>query len=128
MALMSTVRLIAVVVAASAAMLVHAQTTQKTSPAPLAGKWEGVRDGGENGVHETVTLIFEVTGKTFTGTMLRQGREFGKISNGVIDGARVTWQVKDLDYSGEISGTTMHVKIDLDNGPIEFDVKKVDKV
>ena len=106
---------------------VAAQNAPKPAPAPLAGKWEGVRQGGEGGAPETITLVFDVTEKTFTGTMFRQGREFGKITNGAIDGAKVTWQVKELDFTGAITGTTMHVTIDLANGPIEFDVKKQDK-
>jgi len=108
---------------------VAAQNAQKPAPvpAPLAGKWEGLRQGGEGGAPETVTLIFEVTGKTFTGTMLRAGREFGKITDGKIDGAKATWTVREIPFSGEITGTSMHVTIDFDNGPIEFDVKKQDK-
>ena len=105
-----------------------AQTTQKVFAAPLAGKWEGVRQGGEAGETETVTLIFDVKGASFTGTMLRQGHEFGKIADGKIDGANITWMVRDIDFSGDITGTSMHVIVHFDNGPIEFDVKKQDKV
>lgn len=103
-----------------AAAAVGAQT--KTS-APLAGRWEGTRTG-EGGQTEPVALMFDVKDNTFTGTMVRSGREFGKMTDGKIDGAKVTFKVQDIDFEGEIDGASMKVTVIFVNTTQEFTVTK----
>jgi hypothetical protein len=93
------------------------------APAPLAGRWEGTRTG-EGGQTEPVALVFDVKDKTFTGVMYRSGREFGKIENGKIDGAKIVFQVQGIDFAGAIDGTVMTVTILFDNATQEFTVTK----
>lgn len=103
-----------------AAVAVGAQT--KTS-VPLAGRWEGTRTG-EGGQTEPVALVFEVKDNTFTGTMFRSGREFGKMTDGKIDGAKVTFKVQDIDFEGDIDGASMKVTVIFINSTQEFTVTK----
>jgi hypothetical protein len=105
----------------------RAQEGAKGTPAELlAGKWEGQRQG-DGGATETVTLQFDVKGGAFTGTMWRQGREFGAVTKGMIDGAKVSWETNDIAFTGVMTGASMHVVIHFDNADIEFDVAKKDK-
>lgn len=111
---------LALLIVLIAAVAVGAQT--KTS-VPLAGRWEGTRTG-EGGQTEPVALVFDVKDKSFTGTMFRSGREFGKMTDGKIDGAKITFKVNDIDFEGDIDGASMKVTVIFVNTTQEFTVTK----
>jgi hypothetical protein len=96
---------------------------QTKAPTSLAGRWEGTR-AGEGGQSEPVALVFEVKDKTFTGTMFRSDREFGPITGGKIDGAKITFTVKDIPFEGVIDGESMKVSVLFNNETQEFIVRK----
>jgi hypothetical protein len=96
---------------------------QTKAPTPLAGRWEGTRPG-EGGQSEPVALVFEVKDQTFTGTMYRGGGEFGQIAEGKINGAKITFTVRDIPFEGVIDGDTMKVSVLFDNQTQEFTVRK----
>jgi hypothetical protein len=111
---------LAVALVLIAAVAVGAQTK---SSVPLAGRWEGTRTG-EGGQTEPVALVFDVKENSFTGTMFRSGREFGRMTDGKIDGAKITFKVQDIDFEGEIDGASMKVTVIFINSTQEFTVTK----
>jgi hypothetical protein len=113
-------------VAAITGSVLAQESAKGTAPAPLGGQWEGQRHG-DGGGSETVTLQFDVQGATFTGTIWRQGHEFGPIIKGKIDGTHVSWETNDIPFTGVITGTSMHIVIHFDNADQELDVAKKDK-
>jgi hypothetical protein len=100
-----------------------ATSAQGKSPVALAGRWEGTRTG-EGGQTEPVAFVFDVKDNAFTGTMFRSGRAFGKMTDGKIDGAKITFKVQDIDFAGDIDGASMKVTVIFVNATQEFTVTK----
>jgi hypothetical protein len=111
---------LALLLALSAAIAAGAQAK---STVPLAGRWEGTRTG-EGGQTEPVAFVFDVKDNAFTGTMFRSGREFGKMTDGKIDGTKITFKVQDIDFEGDIDGASMKVTVIFINSTQEFTVTK----
>jgi hypothetical protein len=96
--------------------------------ASVDGKWtsEAMGKGGPQ------TFTFKASGSTLTGTV--EGGRGGSvdITNGKIDGDKVSFDVvremggnsMTMKYSGSVSGTTMKLSVDMGRGPREVTLTK----
>jgi hypothetical protein len=88
------------------------------STADIAGTW--VANVEANGISHTFTFVFEVQGDTFTGTVTPDSYQPQPISDGKIDGNKISFKAgppNDLAYiTGTIEGENMKLTFAGPNG------------
>jgi hypothetical protein len=96
--------------------------TSIMSAADLSGTW--VANVDAHGASTTFTFVFDVQGETFTGTATPEGGQPQPISDGKIDGNKISFKAgppKDLAYiKGTIEGETLKLTLADANGVHQF--------
>jgi hypothetical protein len=88
------------------------------STADLAGTWVAIVEG-QNSAH-TFTFVFDVKGDTFTGTVTPDSDQAQPISDGKIEGNKITFKAgppNDLAYfTGTVEGDDLKLSLADSNG------------
>jgi hypothetical protein len=80
-----------------------AQSKPTVTPVAIAGKYEGwARETPDGDLATRVTIV--QNGSTFTGTMAAGGYSF-TISDGKVDGDKVSWRFSDGEVNGSVTAT-----------------------
>jgi hypothetical protein len=98
--------------------------------ADIDGKWTGSLDSPNGAIQ--LGFNFKADGATLTGSTIGPDGMELKISNGKIDGNKISFDVAvdfggmpfTLSYTGVLSGTSLALKLDFAGMPVEFTVKK----
>jgi hypothetical protein len=88
----------------------------------LAGTWVATVD--QSGSKHTFTFVFEVKENTFSGTVSLDDRESYPVTDGKIDGNKITFKAgppNDLAYiNGTISGDVLQMDLNDPDGKYQF--------
>jgi hypothetical protein len=103
---------------------------KRVKASAIDGKWSGSVDFGGNAVE--VGFTFKSEGATLTGTTTGPDGMETKISNGKLDGNKVSFDVTvdfggtplKIDYKGEVAGDDLKLTLDFAGMPFEIAVKK----
>ena len=98
--------------------------------ADIDGKWSGSIDTPNGAVN--IGFTFKADGAALTGTMVGPDGAEIKISDGKVDGNKVSFNATidfggmpfTLTYKGEMAGTNMKLTMDFAGMPIELALKK----
>jgi cyanophycinase len=85
------------------------------SPAPLKGAWQGplVREGGTN----VLTLIIDdISGGEVHGRLLNNGAEFAPLSDGTVQGGRLTFRADTLQFEAVIANNALEATLTISHG------------
>ncbi|HWX55069.1 MAG TPA: hypothetical protein VN176_10820 [Verrucomicrobiae bacterium] len=87
--------------------------TSIASATDLSGTW--VANVQAEGTSHTFTFVFDVQGETFTGTVTPEGAQPQPISDGKINGGKISFKAgppKDLAYfTGSLEGETLKMTL-----------------
>lgn len=105
-------------------------TTASAFAADIDGKWAGSIDS-PNGPIE-IGFNFKADGATLTGTTIGPDGMEVKITNGKIDGNKISFDVAidfggmpfTIAYTGVLNGTSIALTLDFAGMPVELTVKK----
>lgn len=99
---------------ASLIMFLFVATILTAQSTKLEGTWEGKMD--HEGTMETITFELHVKGSVLSGDLLRNGAEFGPITDGKIDGNKITFNVAPVSCVGSLEGDQLKVTVTVSNG------------
>lgn len=92
------------------------------SSADLGGIWVAIAE--VEGSSHAFTFVFDVQGDTFTGTVTPDGSDSQPISDGKIDGNKITFKAgpsNDLAYfTGTVEGDNMKLDLADPGGKVQF--------
>jgi hypothetical protein len=99
-------------------VLLFALVSSSAWAAPVDGKWTG-QTRGRDGQARDVTFTLKASGDQLTGSMTGPGGNDFPISNGKVDGDKVSFTVKlqfgdnslVMNYKGTVSGDELHCTV-----------------